>query len=276
MTKFLDTNRIWILVGVILTIFLGGYVWWTNQSKINDLDNKLSDANINQNRYMALIAQKNALRAQYINLSKIDIGKKEEVANREEAVMDDVTHISEKHKIVFVGAAFGEINGSNPPPPNPYVDRNGQPFSPGTLPQGAVTNTQSSVADLGGSAPGDPKTGRPNIPPSLFTRIPVAVTIKGQWRNLAESLQDISKQNVLMSIADPEVRRLDKDNLTLSFTAQILLPAVTILTDTRKTNNSNQKVQQKTSFVTKKKVFVRNLHGASKTLDMNKKQEHRT
>lgn len=229
-----DRNRIWMIIGVVLTLFIGGYIAYNGQQRLGELNTKLDTANQSQIRLQALIAQRDVLRKQYRTLAEIYIGKQKEVANLEAAFIEDIVHITKKNNVEFVGEVFGVVNGSNPPAPNPYVDRNGQAVDQATVQAAVAAQNQqraASIIDLGGRDSGDPTVNRPSISPTLFDRVPVSVTLKGHWNNLTSTLQDISRQNVLMSVADPEVRKFDKDNLTLSFVAQILVPAVTIMTD---------------------------------------------
>lgn len=252
MINILDKNRIFLIIGLMLTVIFGFIIWFNAQSKLTNLNTQISDSNDRESKYIALIAQKNSLHRHYVELLDVYVGQKKEIANLQAAFFNDVDKTTKKYHVQFVGAAIGAINGSNPPAPNPYVDKSGQPIGLQNI-QNAAPGSQNQArgsleTDLGGRATGDPKTEQPVIPPGLFTRVPVTITLKGSWRGLASSLQDISKEDILMSIADPEVKKLDKDNLTLSFSLQILIPAVTL------TDNQQNLKKIKTSMTTKKIV----------------------
>jgi len=270
MTDLFDRNRLWLVIGVVFTVLFGSIIWWNGQGRMSDLDAKISEANDNQTKYMTLIARRDALRRQYAELADNLLSTKPEIADLEASFIDTLNRIIKRHHVSIVGVNYGAVNGSNPPPPNPYVDANGKPLNTSAL-VAPGAQTGAAVIDLGGRAPGDPKSDRPTIPPALFTRVPVAIVIKGNWSDLVSSLQDISRQNLLMSVADPDVQRLDKSNLTLSFTTQILMPAVTIMADSgtrKKQNGSRRPGGMQTN--------VRTLHGAHSLPSSDRTQTRET
>jgi hypothetical protein len=225
----LSRTTLYIIFAAVVLLIGGFAVWQLHAPDLQKIADDTTTAQDNLSSYEQLIAKKNMFRKTYTQLASKYLSQQSSPTSIEAKFTDILANVATRDNVQFVGITYGTLNGSNPPPPDPHIDANGQPIQ---QPQTALAPPPTdSITNLGGRGPGDPQFGRPDIPTSLFTRIPAGVTYKGQWRNLLLAIQDISKQNVLMSVSRPEVRRLEGTNLIASFNVQLLTPAITIVPD---------------------------------------------
>jgi Tfp pilus assembly protein PilO len=228
--KFVSTNV--IIAFVTMVVIVGGtfYIWNGKQAEIDNISQQITETDTNSQHYETLISQMHILQGEYSVLAKRYLENKETTTALQAQFANDVAAICLKHHVEFTGLNFGTLNGSNPPVPEVKVDENGNAnHATQALTNPAVPTTPKIVTNLGGDNPGDPSTSRPNIPASLFDRIPTTITITGSWHDLVEAMQDISRQHVLMSISDPDIKG-DRNGMgTLSFTSQLLTPAILIV-----------------------------------------------
>jgi hypothetical protein len=216
----------WYAIVAAVTMATGGWFSWSAHAEpLATLAAQIDTAQSNISTYRALIAKRAMFRREYTRLAGIYLAKQETSASVEAQFTDILSNIAQKDNVEFVGVTYGVVNGGNPPAPDPHIDSNGQRV---TVPHDSPTSNTELVTNLGGRNAGDPATNRPDIPADAFIRIPAAVTFKGHWRNLLMATQDISRQQVLMSVSLPEVHRLDGDDLASSFSVQLLTPAITI------------------------------------------------
>jgi hypothetical protein len=222
----LSKTTVYVLFAAFVLLIGGFGVWQLHAADLARISDQIQTQQANLVSYQDLIGKRNVLSKTYTKLARQYLSDQATPTSVEAKFTDILANVAAKDHVEFVGITYGTLNGSNPPPPDPHVDESGQPVK---APSDLTPPPSDAVTNLGGRGPGDPGLGRPNIPTDLFTRIPAGVTYKGDWRNLLLAMQDISKENVLMSVSRPEVRRLTGGTLVAAFNVQLLTPAITVV-----------------------------------------------
>lgn len=215
---------------VIAMVFFGavgfGLSWYQTKGDVETANQQLAtdQATLAQNTLQIL--QEKTLHRSYVTLASVYLRNRPSVESVEANFNTLVQRQASRHNVQFPGAEFGTVNGTVPTPaPTTPAPGSYTPLAMAT----PIARSRSAIVDLGGKLPGDPNVGRPAIDPTLFVRIPVAVRLDGSWPNIIATLQDISRDSVMMSIANPSISRQHNGDIELRVGLTLLDPALPLL-----------------------------------------------
>lgn len=235
-----------IIVAVVLFALLGfGVAYYMKKDDIAAANQTLENDQVTLVQDQQRLVTEQELHKSYVTLARVYLKNRPSVEQVEERFNNLVSREAKRHGVKFPGAEFGSVNGSIPTPSPTGVP--GQPgYVPQAVPTPLIVGIRGTTTDLGGKLPGDPNVGRPAIDPTLFVRIPVALRLSGRWRDVISTIQDITKDDVVMTVQNPSVANAAHSGVEIHIGLNLLDPALPLLSGfEREVNTSPDRIPVK-------------------------------